>query len=369
VSLVFLMSELSPYHVACLNALQRQWNGRIVALEAFGKGSHSYDDSKYDLAQFEVHTACKTAAEASTFREIPFLHSHLLAVRPKYLLLSGWRYPWFFYAAALGRALGSQMMAMSDTRWEDRRRWPLKEFMKRATLPLLVPSIFVPGERAADYARTLGYREERVHQGLYAIDTGYYAREAAAARAERDYWRQRLSLPQNFFLFSGRFSPEKNISGLLEAYIRYHEKVSEPWSLVMLGDGPLRSEVVAGGIPGVIAPGFVQLDLVPRYLGLASVFVLASHMDPWPLVVLEAAAAGLPLLVSENCGVSVELVGDDDGWVFEPSDIEHLASLMEEIATGVFDLKRMGACSAGRAKRYDAGQWAETVISWMEHFA
>ena len=58
----------------------------------------------------------------------------------------------------------------------------------------------------------------------------------------------------------------------------------------------------------VIFPGFIQYDELPAYYGLAKAFIHASTVEQWGLVVNEALAAGLPVLVSERCGCAPDLV-------------------------------------------------------------
>ena len=61
--------------------------------------------------------------------------------------------------------------------------------------------------------------------------------------------------------------------------------------------------------------------------GLASAFVHPSTTEQWGLVVNEAAAAGLPLIVSERCGCAPELVRQGvTGFLFDPYDIDAICS-------------------------------------------
>ena len=83
---------------------------------------------------------------------------------------------------------------------------------------------------------------------------------------------------------------------------------------MVLGSGVeetyLRRLAVEIRLKGVVWPGFVQYDMLPVYYGLASAFVHPAKSEPWGLVVNEAAASGLPLLVSRTVGAQYELVED-----------------------------------------------------------
>jgi glycosyltransferase involved in cell wall biosynthesis len=79
-------------------------------------------------------------------------------------------------------------------------------------------------------------------------------------------------------------------------------------------------------------PGFKQYAQLPVYYGLAEAFVHASTSEPWGLVVNEAMAAGLAVLVSKQCGCAADLVRDGvNGFRFDPQNVEELAALMSRL--------------------------------------
>ena len=86
---------------------------------------------------------------------------------------------------------------------------------------------------------------------------------------------------------------------------------------------------------------------MPAYYGLASAFVHASTTEQWGLVVNEAMASGLPVLVSNRCGCAPDLVQEGvNGFTFDPYNVEQLAQLMLKIsAFQTFSLSTFGAAS------------------------
>ena len=66
---------------------------------------------------------------------------------------------------------------------------------------------------------------------------------------------------------------------------------------------------------------------------IITAFVHASASEQWGLVVNEAMAAGLPVIVSERCGCAPDLVREGvNGLTFDPCDVAELAGLMERVA-------------------------------------
>jgi glycosyltransferase involved in cell wall biosynthesis len=121
------------------------------------------------------------------------------------------------------------------------------------------------------------------------------------------------------------------------------------WHLVLLGDGPLKSDLCClisdlGLQHCVLLPGFKQYPDLPAYYGLASAFVHASTTEQWGLVVNEAMASGLPVLVSNRCGCARDLVQEGkNGFTFDPCNVEQLASLMLNISAFNFPLSAFGS--------------------------
>jgi glycosyltransferase involved in cell wall biosynthesis len=111
-----------------------------------------------------------------------------------------------------------------------------------------------------------------------------------------------------------------------------------------LGDGPLRETLNTQHLTlnlhsHVHLPGFKQYDELPVYYALANAFVHASTTEQWGLVVNEAIASGLPVIVSERCGCVPELV-QGNGFTFNPMDEDELASLLFRMATSSEDDRR-----------------------------
>ena len=194
----------------------------------------------------------------------------------------------------------------------------------------------------------LGMPRERIFLGYDAVDNDYFTKGAATARiAEREARKRgelsevriRYALPARYFLASARLIEKKNLPRLIDAYARYRSLArNEPWDLVLLGDGPLRpalcSQLHALGLDASVhLPGFIQYEELPVYYGLAETFVHASTTEQWGLVVNEAMASGLPVLVSNRCGCASDLVKEgENGIIFDPYKTDVIAWVMLGVA-------------------------------------
>jgi glycosyltransferase involved in cell wall biosynthesis len=91
--------------------------------------------------------------------------------------------------------------------------------------------------------------------------------------------------------------------------------------------------------------------------------VHASTTEQWGLVVNEAMAAGLPVLVSNACGCTPELVADGrNGYSFDPFDQKALATLLLRLAADDCDRQAMGNASREIVKRWSPDTFAEGLV-------
>jgi glycosyltransferase involved in cell wall biosynthesis len=134
------------------------------------------------------------------------------------------------------------------------------------------------------------------------------------------------------FLFIGRWVPNKGIRILLEAYARLGADLQE-WPLTMLGDGPLRVEVLntiqVRGIQGVQVPGFVSESERQRYTREAKWMVTPPNtQEDLGLTPLEARSVGVPCIASTDGGVK-ETAGPH-ALFCKPRDIDSLVECMKK---------------------------------------
>ena len=134
------------------------------------------------------------------------------------------------------------------------------------------------------------------------------------------------------FLFIGRWIPNKGIRILLEAYTRLKADPQE-WPLTMLGDGPLRKEVLhmirGKKIQGVRLPGFVSESERHRYTREAKWMVTPPHtQEDLGLTPLEARSVGVPCIASTDGGVK-ETAGSH-ALFCKPGDIDSLVNCMKQ---------------------------------------
>jgi glycosyltransferase involved in cell wall biosynthesis len=152
-------------------------------------------------------------------------------------------------------------------------------------------------------------------------------------------------------VFAGRHIPEKRVPALVRGFAALRERAPE-LRLVVYGDGPDRAEVLAliesEGLAGVAsAPGFVEHGELEEQLATALCMVLPSRREGYGLVVVEAAARGVPsVVVADPDNAATELVDDGENGFVAPS------ASPQDIADAILRVR-----AAGPALRASTAAW------------
>lgn len=264
---------------------------------------------------------------------------------------------------------------MSESNRFDEPRSPVREWVKRRIVQCF-SSALVGGASAKEYAVELGLPLERVFLGYDVIDNDHFDRgmkgqSAASATSP--------SCERPYFLASNRFVEKKNLPRLIQAYSQYREECArggaggaDAWDLVMLGDGPMREELLALTsrlklMHNVHFVGFKQYDQLPGFYWNAGAFIHASTTEQWGLVVNEAMASGLPVLVSNRCGCAANLVHEGvNGFTFDPTDIGQISRLMCRVADVEFPRSEFGRASQEIVADWGPERFASGLLSAAE---
>jgi glycosyltransferase involved in cell wall biosynthesis len=175
---------------------------------------------------------------------------------------------------------------------------------------------------------------------------------------DRDAWREEEGFAAGDVLFVcvARFKPQKNLALLVEAFAQ--GPALEPRAhLLIVGHGELRrdleKQIDALGLRENVHVLGVRSD-VPALLHAADVFVLSSDWEGNPLSVMEAMAAGTPVISTAVGGVPELVDGGESGLLVPPGDARALGGAMQHLLENSEVRTAMGSASAKRAtERFD----------------
>jgi glycosyltransferase involved in cell wall biosynthesis len=226
---------------------------------------------------------------------------------------------------------------------EPRARWLQRLAYRRGVIPVAVAR-----EVANSMQRLYGIGNSRVVWNC--IPTDLYA----SPQTSRQAWRVKQGFSEEDVLFVcvARFAPQKNHALLINAFAK--GPASDPKAhLVLAGQGVLRAQLQERvnqlGLTGRVHFLGLRTD-IPDVLGAADIFALGSDYEGNPLSVIEAMAAGLPIVSTAAGGVPELLQNGKQGFIVQPGQGKQLSEAMMTLLKDPGLRRTMGAAAAARAK-------------------
>jgi glycosyltransferase involved in cell wall biosynthesis len=238
---------------------------------------------------------------------------------------------------------------------EAERLKPSRNFYRRLALgrtsALVVPSHQL--ERIA--LQTWDQPRSRVRLIPNGIDTRAYAK-----KPKRDVLPGLVKHKGEFWVGSmAGLRPVKNLAALVRAFA----PLPEEWQLVIAGEGPERAAILAEAERFEIEhrvhlPGFVAEPA--KLVGLFDIFALSSRSEQFPISVVEAMAAGVPVAAPAVGDVSAMVAEADGSFIVTPGDEKALAGALERLAADASLRQAIGLANQARArKEFDEARMIE----------
>jgi glycosyltransferase involved in cell wall biosynthesis len=345
--IAFCWSNISGYMVACLRELASRHGVDVLGVfpEIRSTTNTAFDKETY--AGVNIHWTSPHDSTAHLAGTIGNFH-------PDVIVISGWNNAKYRAIARSTQFSQATKILAIDNQYS--ASW--RQSLGRLACWRLFQSfagIMVPGERSWQLARFLGFAESQIIRGTYGIDYDSFKR-AHDSRRQSSWPRQ--------FAFVGRLVEAKGIDILVSAYQEYRRRVSSPWTLTVCGKGPQQS--LLKNQPGIEHRGFVQPRDLPDVLADHGAFVLPSRNEPWGQVIVEAAAAGLPIICTEACGAGVELVHNGfNGQKIPTGKDRALIEAMRWMHDHADQVPLFGNRSSELAAAYSAERWADRLLTWL----
>ena len=360
-----------PYHVARFRGLVEALPGEVVGIELVGgTGVHAGLKFREELpSDLPIETllpgaSWRTASHRSLART---LWLHLSQLDPEVVLVPGYYTLPAIVAALWARMHGRASVLMTESTAGDHTRSRWKEGLKRFGLRILFTWAISGGKAHVEYLHQLGFPFSHITGFYDVVDNNFFQEGTRRLRQHSSSSSHLPNLP--FFLYVGRLAEEKNVGALLQSWLVYRDQ-GGTWPLVLVGDGPeaqaLRVAAAASTYAAeVLFPGLKSSrELLPFY-SFAGCFVLPSKREPWGLVVNEAMASALPVLVSSHCGCAPDLVIQGaNGFLFDPCNNAELISLLHQIEGLSSEQRRqMGSASAQIVSTFSPSEFGRSVAS------
>ncbi len=359
------------YHHARFRALTEHPHlaGKIIGLEMVG-GAGVHAGLKFrenGLASSAVRTLLPNAnwRETNAWQLARLAWQEASRLQPAVVLVPGYYNPPALSLALWGKLHGKKTVLMTESAEQDHTRSTWKESLKGLLIRSLFDWAVAGGQAHKRYLDKLGFRRDRVAGFYDVVDNSFFQERVRNVRLRCQ--PSDFGLPSPYFLYVGRFAEEKNLSGLLTAYIAFRRSGGSG-PLVLVGGGPLEGELrrqaeLSGFADNIHFPGLKSAAELPPYYAFARCFVLPSTREPWGLVVNEALASSLPVIVSSRCGCAEDLVESGaNGWTFDPAQPDELTACLHRMdRSGEEELRCMARRSSEIVARFSPAAWASEV--------
>jgi 1,2-diacylglycerol 3-alpha-glucosyltransferase len=363
------------YHIARLQGLLSvpQFAGSVAGIELVG-GFGAYPGLMFREPaheQLPIHTLLPNSnwQQAGQLRLARLLWERLNQLKPAAVMVPGYATLPALAAALWARRHRRTSVLMTESTAYDHERVGWKELIKTKLLRLLFDVAVTGGTAHRRYLEHLGFPERKIAGYYDVVDNAAFAQKASELRRTG---ANTFGLPMRpFFLYVGRMAPEKNVEGLLQAWLSFREEGGD-WPLVLVGDGPTlpRLQAVTANSQHGSDVHFAGLRTsrdLPAFYAFAGCFILPSIREPWGLVVNEAMASSLPILVSSRCGSAEDLVEEGkNGFIFDPHSQELKARLSQIASLSDDQLRTMGIRSSQIIAAYSPQNFGCQVESILQ---
>ncbi len=367
--LVILTEIISPYRIPLFNALAQHPDVdlHVIFLGETDPNLRQWQVYKQEIRfSFQVLPSWRRRIGRYNVLLNSGIAKALDQAAPEVILCGGYSYVASWQTLLWARRHHLPFLLWSESNLQDfRHSHALTELLKNQFLHRC-NGFVVPGRSAWEYIRAHRSQKNLIFTAPNALDNELFARAAENARRNKAALRKELALPTRYFLFVGRLVREKGVFELLRAYAGLNQELRHEFGLVFVGDGDSRTalEKEASSISGGIIrfTGFAQREQLGAYYGLADVFVLPTYTDTWGMVVNEAMACGLPVIVSRAAGCAADLVRENwNGLLVAPKDVGSLESAMRLLAEQTELRTTMGSRSAEYIRGYSPQAWSDGV--------
>lgn len=355
-----LFIEPTPYITRLDEEIKRQWPATVKSYFIAASMSQKWEGASTCPERHILPQNYQGAIKA--------IWLEMRTVRPGIVFVAGWRHPVVIAAILMSRVFGAKVISASDTFLSESTG--VSHWVKLAVLKLI--DRFSPaGKRQARYLRDLGIPARYIFPANMTSDTqairNFIRTQGTARRREI---RKSLGLADKtpVFLFVGRLEPVKGIDLLLDAFnfLTWENHCC----LIIVGDGSMRGmvEQAAEQDPRIIYRGRLEGDDLWAQFASADALVAPSRKEPWGLVVNEALAAGLAVVISDCFGCIDDLVSPYENGLTIPTENcralhDALLSLIREPA----ELSRLRTNAAHTTAGWTSEAWAVNVLSaWRD---
>jgi glycosyltransferase involved in cell wall biosynthesis len=289
------------------------------------------------------------------------------------VLINSWTYgsdliviftAWIFGKKVWLRAESPLNQELQKKGWKQK----IKHFvLKNVLFKFFISKFLYIGTQNKKFYNYMGVSDAKLLYTPYAVDNKKFDKQHQFLATQKDKIKTELAIPiaSKVILYSGKYIAKKRPLDLVKAF----ELLTIPnVHLVLMGDGPLRQEledyILDNAIPNIHLSGFINQSEIANYYTIADVFVMCSGVgETWGLSTNEAMNFGLPLVLSNTTGCSIDLVQHGlNGFVFQEGNYNEMAQCLDKVFSPAFDSEKAGLLSKQIIKNYSINTIKDNIV-------
>jgi len=234
----------------------------------------------------------------------------------------------------------------------------LKKFFKRIILGK-APLYLSTSKELDEYYINYGAKSKNIRRYPFTSIYGKDILEFPLTFDEKKILKSKFDIKETFVcLFVGQFIKRKGIDILM----KISKELDSDIGLYCIGGVPTENMIAytkKHNIKNIHFVEFLDSTKVKEYYRLADIFILPTREDIWGLVINEAMANGLPIITTNRCIAGLELANDGGGRLFNPDDINKMASYIEYLIENDDVRYTMGISNIERVSQYTIEKMSE----------
>ncbi len=284
----------------------------------------------------------------------------LTELDPDVVIVPGWIDLSSYISAIYCKLQKKKLILRSESTLYE-KSWRRTFFMPFTKLMVKAADTYtVSGTRAKKYLIKLGADKKKIFVGYSTVDIKRFARDSKLGPAEHKRLRGKLGIKEKdkVIMFNGQLIIRKGIYDLIEAFRRLSKKHKNT-KLLIVGYGQEQNRIKLS-IKGldldkkIVLTGFVKNVLLPKYYAISDVFVLPSREETWGIVVNEAMACGLSVVVGHKVGSSEDLVQHKkNGLIFRSGSVVSLYKALDFMLSDNIKMKLMAKNAASHIRKFN----------------
>lgn len=309
--ILILYPEIMPYNLPVWRIIRdKGYSIRVIQL-----GSKKLTPFQYNGEQWIEVRDISEWSDYQSFKKDNY------DVQVKLLFVSEVMNPWYWRLARNYRTRIKNLPIVlgSDAQWTGKRNNYIKKLFFYVSYKQVFTHVLSAGLWQVVYALKIGFKRNQILTPLYCANCGLYYGV--------DIERKKDTYPKRF-IFVGRMTAVKGVKEIVCAWDRIKDK--HGWKLTMIGSGDLNGFV--GSHKDIEMYSFMDQKDIVNIMQNSGCALVPSLYEPWGLVIHEATAAGLPVIVSKNCGATNQFVKNGvNGYYVDEGDVQSLMLAMKNI--------------------------------------